>query len=64
MSNPPSSEQLPVEWVSKETIRKRLKIYIDSTSPVLEYYKDKRKVTEIDGVGEIDEIYSKILNIL
>ena len=49
---------------TEETIRKRLKIYIDSTSPVLEYYKDKRKVTEIDGVGEIDEIYSKILNIL
>jgi len=49
---------------TEETIRKRLKIYINSTSPVLEYYKDKRKVIEIDGVGEIDEIYSKILNIL
>ena len=44
---------------TEETIRKRLKIYINSTSPVLEYYKDKRKVIEIDGVGEIDEIYSK-----
>jgi adenylate kinase len=49
---------------SEETIRKRLNIYIESTKPVLEYYKDKRKVTEIDGVGEIDEIYTKILNIL
>lgn len=49
---------------TEDIIRKRLKIYIDSTSPVLEYYKAKGKVTEIDGVGEIEEIYSKILNIL
>lgn len=49
---------------TEDIIRKRLKIYIDSTSPVLEYYKNEGKVTEIDGVGEIEEIYSKILNIL
>lgn len=49
---------------TEDIIRKRLKIYINSTSPVLEYYKSKGKVTEINGVGEIEEIYSKILNIL
>jgi adenylate kinase len=49
---------------TEDVIRKRLKIYINSTSPVLEYYKSKNKVTEIDGVGEKDEIYSKILDIL
>lgn len=49
---------------TEDIIRKRLKIYIDSTSPVLDYYKNEGKVTEIDGVGEIEEIYSKILNIL
>lgn len=49
---------------TEDIIRKRLKIYIDSTSPVLEYYKNEGKVSEIDGVGEIEEIYSKILNIL
>jgi adenylate kinase len=49
---------------TEDIIRKRLKIYIDSTIPVLEYYKDKRSVIEIDGVGEIEEIYSKISNIL
>ncbi len=49
---------------TEDIIRKRLKIYIDSTSPVLEYYRNEGKVTEIDGVGEIDEIYTKILKIL
>ncbi|MCX6156792.1 MAG: adenylate kinase [Ignavibacteriota bacterium] len=49
---------------SEDIIRKRLKIYNDSTRPVLEYYQNEGKVVEIDGVGEIDEIYSKILNIL
>jgi len=49
---------------TEDIIRKRLKIYIDSTSPVLQYYKNEGKVTEIDGVGEIEEIYTKILNIL
>lgn len=49
---------------TEDIIRKRLKIYTDSTRPVLEYYMSEGKVTEIDGVGEIDEIYTKILNIL
>ena len=49
---------------NEETILKRLKIYNDTTSPVLKYYKDNKKVIEIDGTGGIDEIYSKILNIL
>lgn len=49
---------------TEDIIRKRLKIYINSTSPVLDYYKNEGKVIEINGVGEIEEIYSKILNIL
>jgi len=49
---------------TEEIIRKRLKIYNASTCPVLDYYKSKEEVIEIDGIGEIDEIYSKILKIL
>jgi adenylate kinase len=49
---------------TEDTIRKRLKIYNETTCPVLKYYKDNKKVIEIDGIGGIDEIYSKILNIL
>jgi adenylate kinase len=49
---------------TEETIRKRLKIFNETTCPVLKYYRDNKKVLEIDGIGGIDEIYSKILNIL
>lgn len=49
---------------TEEIIRKRLKIYDDATSPVLEYYRNNKKIFEINGLGEKNEINVKILNLL
>lgn len=43
-----------------ETIKLRLNIYEESTKPILDYYRNYKKIVEIDGVGEIEDI-NKIL---
>ena len=49
----------------EETVKKRLKIYHESTFPLVEYYESmssegKTKYVKIDGVGQINEIQGKI----
>jgi adenylate kinase len=45
---------------TEETIRRRLVVYQDQTSPVLNYYTKNRKVKAVDGLGNIDEITDRI----
>lgn len=40
--------------------RKRLDVYLRDTLPVAGYYKPFGKVVEIEGVGSIDDIFSKL----
>jgi adenylate kinase len=44
-----------------EKIKTRLQVYRDETEPVLNYYKEKGAVKEINGVGSIDEIFNRIV---
>jgi adenylate kinase len=37
-------------------IENRLKIYIETTAPVLGYYNKKHKIIEINGIGTIEDI--------
>lgn len=41
-------------------IKNRLAIYRKETEPVLNYYKEKGVVEEVDGVGTVDEIFERI----
>ncbi len=43
-----------------ETIEKRINVYESQTKPVIDYYKKKRIMKSIKGVGSIDEIFSAI----
>ena len=47
-----------------DIILKRYDTYMETTKPVLEYYYSKPNFTEFDGSLKIDEITSKINNIL
>ncbi len=47
-----------------EKVRTRLEVYRNETEPVLNYYKEKGMVTEVDGVGTIDEIFERIKEVL
>ncbi len=47
-----------------EKIKTRLQVYQNETSPVLNYYREKGSVIEIDGIGTIDEIFNRIVSAL
>ncbi len=49
---------------NEETVRNRLKVYHESTAPLIEYYKKKGVLFEIDGTKSIEEITQEIINIL
>jgi len=43
------------------TARERLAVYERQTKPLLAYYRGKRLLREVDGVGGRDEIFDRIL---
>lgn len=45
-----------------ETILNRLKVYHQQTEPLKDHYKGKGKYLQIDGLGNIDDIYASIAN--
>jgi adenylate kinase len=45
-----------------EVIAKRLDVYAKETEPLLNIYKDRGLLIQVDGVGEIDRISSTIIS--
>lgn len=45
---------------NEESIAKRLAIYESETAPILDVYRERGIVDEIDGVGSLDEITERI----
>ena len=46
------------------TIKNRLKTYSNETIPILNYYKNQKLLTNINGMNTIDEIYKEIRPII
>ena len=46
---------------TEDKVRVRLDEYGKNTAPVADYYAPRGVVRQIDGVGEIDEIYSRLV---
>jgi adenylate kinase len=49
---------------NEETITKRLKVYQEQTSPLVDYYKKQGKFVAVDGEGSMDEIFKRIEQVL
>lgn len=49
---------------AEETVRMRLKVYTESTQPLLEHYGRLGLLSEIDGMGATEEIERRILHAL
>ena len=49
---------------SSETVANRVKVYFDQTAPLIDYYKEKSVLTEIDGNQEIENVNKALLDIL
>lgn len=46
---------------SEEVIRERMAIYHRETKPLSDTYRDRGLLVEVDGLGEVDEVTSRIL---
>ncbi|WP_231102626.1 adenylate kinase family protein, partial [Streptobacillus moniliformis] len=60
--NPEDLEQRADD--TAEVVKKRLENYKNQTAPVLEYYKNQGKVSEIQGERESKYITEEIIDIL
>lgn len=45
---------------NEETIRVRLQVYADQTAPLLEVYRSRGLLVEVNGLGEIDEVSERV----
>ncbi len=45
----------------EETIMKRLSVYHNQTSPLIEYYESKGKLAHIHGMGSLESVYELIV---
>jgi adenylate kinase len=46
---------------SPDSVRTRLKVYDDQTAPVIEFYRQHGQLTVVDGVGSMDEVFTRIV---
>ena len=44
-----------------ETIQSRLSVYEEQTAPLIEYYRDKKKLYELDGSGAVTDVQERLL---
>lgn len=43
-----------------ETVRERLRVYHAQTAELVPYYREKGLLREVDGLGEIEDVYKRI----
>lgn len=48
----------------EEVIRKRIDVYNAETRPLLDYYAGQNKLVTLQGIGSIEEIFGRILDVL
>lgn len=49
---------------TEETIRNRFKVYLDQTQPLLDVYEERSLTVSVSGMGEMDEITDRIVEVL
>jgi len=47
---------------NEETISKRLDVYRQQTEPVVEFYRERKRLRTVDAQGTIEEVYAKMLD--
>jgi adenylate kinase len=43
-----------------ETIRERFRVYREKTEPLVDFYRDRDLLAEIDGVGSVEEVAGRV----
>ncbi len=49
---------------TEEVIRNRQNVYAEQTAPLVEIYRDRGLLVQVDGLGEIDEVSERIYSAL
>ncbi len=44
-----------------EAIERRLELYEEQTAPLVAYYDDQDILVTVDGVGEVDEVFARVV---
>ena len=47
-----------------EVVRNRLDKYTSQTAPVIDYYRQHGRLTVVDGVGSLDEVFNRLIEAL
>jgi adenylate kinase len=55
-------EQRPDD--NRETINKRLKVYMESTAPLKEFYQKRGKLKMVEAKGSVEEIFSNVCEMI
>jgi len=45
---------------NEETISNRLEVYRENTEPLVDFYRERRKLLTVDAEGPIDEVYERM----
>jgi len=48
----------------EDVVRKRFKVYLSNTEPVIEYYRKNNKLVTVDGTKDVAEVTKELFNIL
>lgn len=49
---------------SEDSIKKRLQVYHEETLPVIRYYEKQNKLYKVSGIGSIEEVFAKIMEVV
>ncbi|AFZ68507.1 adenylate kinase [Deinococcus peraridilitoris] len=49
---------------TEEVARRRQEVYREQTQPLIEYYSSRGQLQTVDGVGDMDEVYTRLQNVL
>ncbi len=66
---PPGTKTCPADGATlvqreddrPEAVEQRIEVYLTKTLPLLDYYRPMGLVSEVEGVGTIEEIHSRVL---
>jgi adenylate kinase len=45
---------------TEEVIRRRQEVYADQTAPLIDVYRERGILVEVDGLGEVDEVTQRV----
>ncbi len=45
---------------NEETIRERMRVYDSDTAPLLEFYRNRNLLTEVSGLGTVEEVEKRV----